>query len=202
MLKTTDQFVADENGKFIEEIDTKALNQCKDLIQRYVKVVLGLIYLPLGNACTVFAMAQSDLYEKIIYYVGFIPTKGDIAVWGIRYGKYGHVGVVLSANLLYMTVFEQNDPLYSPCHIKRYSYFGLIGFLRKKGMATDEEFIKSLYRMVWKREPAYGDWYYFKVRLLAKSITAKTLQSTVEWTYGQYLNRGNDWWQKEKGKWI
>ena len=205
MTKRLDQFVKDYSGKFIEEVDSVALNQCKDLVQRYIKEVWGLAYLPFGNAYNMFAKAQNDLYNKVINSYFSVPQVGDVIVWGTRYGQYGHIGVVTSANLFWFNSFEQNDPLRSPSHIKRYSYSGVTGWFRPKVIKMTDETIKSLYRKYWKREPAFGDWMYYKNR---KDYEI-SLEDTMKFQAGKYYllesrkkGDGDKWLQAEKAKYV
>lgn len=73
-------------------------------------------------------------YEGYKYYKNtpkFLPLVGDMAIF--NYGKYGHIGIVQSATLRSMKVFQQNDPIGSPAVVKTYNYTKppCIGFLRK-----------------------------------------------------------------------
>lgn len=65
---------------------------------------------------------------------------------------------------------------------------------------TQEE-IKELYRKVWKREPAPGDWMYFQKRLEMGTIKDyNDLKAKMSYTYSQFKKNGDAWWQAEKRK--
>lgn len=82
--------------------------QCVDLHNHYCKNVLGLT----GNTGASYAkyLINNEYLKqnfKIVKNYGtYIPPKGSIAVWtGFT---YGHVGIVLSANLISFKCIEQN----------------------------------------------------------------------------------------------
>ena len=56
--------------------------------------------------------------------------------------------------------------------------------------STSDEAIKILFRKIWKREPATGEWKYFVSRLQKGTLKAKDLESTI--TY---------WSQQPDSKW-
>lgn len=63
-----------------------------------------------------------------------IPQSGDVVIWG--YGVYGHVAVIIEANVNEMKTFEQNCQVSSLgkdnfCKIKNTDYKDVIGWLRK-----------------------------------------------------------------------
>ena len=207
-MKTLSQFIADYNGKYVEETGPNSKNQCVDLAQRYIKEVWGLAYLPLDHAYNLFAKAQGDLYIKVINSYFAIPKVGDVIVWGQKLGQYGHIGVVTSANLFWFNCFEQNDPLRSPCHIKRYSYFGVTGWFRKKVIESPKQLIRKYFKEAWKREPFTGEVNVFLNRLKAKNITVSQLQDKIKFCAdkrnfleAEQKDKGDKWWNEEKRKW-
>jgi hypothetical protein len=207
-MKTLSQFIADNNGKHIEEVDPSAFNQCKDVAQRYIKEVWGLAYLPFGNAYNMFALAQSDLYDKVINSYFAIPKAGDVIVWGQKLGQYGHIGIVTSANLFWFNCFEQNDPLGSVCHVKRYSYYGVIGWFRSKVKQSTEQMIRTFFKQSWGREPFTGEVNVFLNRLKKKNITVSQLEEKIKYCYDKRnileqkeKGSGDKYWDEEKRKW-
>lgn len=59
-----------------------------------------------------------------------IPQAGDIAVWD---GKYGHVAVVLFANVNRLITFDQNyNTKNEPCTFVYHTYKNCLGFIRRK----------------------------------------------------------------------
>lgn len=69
----------------------------------------------------------------------------------------------------------------------------------------DEE-IKQMFKEIWKKEPATGDWMYFKVRKQLGNMP--NMQSTMSYWYGivypggQFSPKGNLRWQAEKDKYL
>ena len=92
--------------------------QCVDFFNFYLKEVFG-IAKPI-DAFPVSYAAQLPNYvgnvagwQAIANYYDFIPQPGDIAIWGTAYnGGYGHVAVIIAADMNQMTTIGQNE--YSP----------------------------------------------------------------------------------------
>lgn len=116
--------------------------QCVDLARCYIKSVLGLRQ-PAGieGAKDFYNNFEKDKlltsqFIKIPNTPLTVPKKGDIVIWSGLYGKYGHVAIIDSANLMSFIAFSQNDPGQSPCIFKKYSYKCVLGFLRAKDTGT------------------------------------------------------------------
>lgn len=78
--------------------------QCKDFINAYCQENWG--FTPPGNAIDVISYNYPSGWQKIQNTPDFIPQPGDIAVWTI--GTYGHVGIIISANINSFVSVEQN----------------------------------------------------------------------------------------------
>lgn len=71
------------------------------------------------------------------------------------------------------------------------------------GVGITDETIKGLYRDIWHREPATGDWTYFRVRLDIGSISDyDDLVNKMKYTYAMWKEKGDRWWQNEKDKYL
>ncbi len=107
--------------------------QCVGLIEVWTDY-LGLPH-TWGDADQLFANADPFYFDKIVNTPTAIPTTGDIIVWTSEFnGGVGHTGVATgkNTNAGFVEVFEQNDPLGSPCHIKLYNYAYIQGWIRPK----------------------------------------------------------------------
>jgi surface antigen len=84
-----------------------------------------------GNAIDWANNGDGKNYKFIKNFSTFVPKGGDFAIF--QTGKYGHIGVVYSATVKEMNVFQQNDPVGSPAKQKIYNYIKpkCVGFLRK-----------------------------------------------------------------------
>lgn len=90
-----------------------------------------------GHAKDLYANAPDEYFAKIPNTPDAIVQEGDIVVWGQGYnGTFGHTGVAKGkADVSSFECFQQNDPLGSKPHIKRYNYSYVIGWLRPKNPA-------------------------------------------------------------------
>lgn len=84
-----------------------------------------------GTALEIYNNGISG-YNKVGNVVGpngNYPAPGDFVFFGSQYGGGdGHTGLVTTANLASVTLFEQNDPYGSTAHMKAYSYYDLLGW--------------------------------------------------------------------------
>lgn len=102
--------------------------QCS-AVPHYFERLLGLpiVY---GNAVDTYENAPDDLYDKVLYKPGLVPSPGAIMVWGAPYGRRtsktgipifdGHTAVVVSVSGTRITVVSQNDPTGSAVVLKTY----------------------------------------------------------------------------------
>ena len=106
--------------------------ECVGLVSVWIEN-LGLPHI-WGHAKDLYKNADPKSFEKIPNTPTAVPQKGDIIVWSEKYnGTFGHTGIVTgTGNVNNFEAFEQNDPLGSNCHLKMYSYFAVVGWLRPK----------------------------------------------------------------------
>jgi len=147
-------FLNENNGKFIERVDSSNLNQCFDLAIYFCEylglpktIFSGLIYAyeiytnPTEVEKQNFTLIANDSVDAI-------PQVGDLVVWSYLYGGAGHVGICTgTANTTSFECFEQNDPIGTNCHLKTYSYSRVLGWLRFKdtsGLKYNEEEMSAM----------------------------------------------------------
>lgn len=147
---TLNEFINKYNNQYVEEVDSSSPYQCFDLILRFCKEInlqTNLFpYIAASDIYDKFGPTQAQYFTRIYNGPNDIPKEGDIIVWngyfnGYWYnGKYylgrGHVGVVKSASLYSLEVFEQNDPTGTPSHVKAYDYRNISGWLRPKNYTS------------------------------------------------------------------
>jgi len=129
---TLSQFIAKYNGKYLD-YDRAFGAQCVDLTKAYYKEVLG-IAPKIGNAITYWTTIDPR-FIRIKNTPTGVPRAGDVVVFG--WGKYGHVCVATgNGNMWWFDAFSQNDPLGSPCRVRRYYtptiWRAPLGWLRKR----------------------------------------------------------------------
>lgn len=145
-----DKFLSDNNNKFIERVDSNALNQCFDLAIYWCEY-LGLpqnIFAGLYYAAQIWYPSTSIAIKNFNYIENGpndIPIKGDVPVWKPGYnGGAGHVGVATgNATVYWFDCFEQNDPVRSNSHVRRYSYDYVYGWLRLKTTAAADPYVEK-----------------------------------------------------------
>lgn len=128
MLKI-EQFVKDNTGKFLDDGNGRYKGQCVSLVKRYQRYVKW----PVTNGNAIDQAKADKNYDFIQYKAFFVPRPSDIVVF--RGGDYGHIGVVVAANPLFMRVFNQNYPkgdLTNPAQTQTFFYNKVVGFKRKK----------------------------------------------------------------------
>lgn len=163
---TVDEFIAKWNGKALD-FDGAYGNQCWDLAAQYSREVVGvqggawevMPTGPNGGAIEVFTVFKAPLgtyYDKIANSPDptNLPKKGDLVIW--NWGTFGHIALCLGATPASISVFEQNSPVGSLCHItnaKQWS--GCVGWIRpkSKGDIMNTEAGTELYRTALFREP-------------------------------------------------
>jgi hypothetical protein len=160
---TLDEFVKKNKGEKLDFDDAFGA-QCMDLYRFYVRDVLVLPQSPpVIGAKNVWDTYLKQYYTRVRNTLSAIPEKGDIVIWGERYGKFGHIAVILEADLRKFIAFSQNDPLGKPCIIKEYRYDRILGWLHPKAEAivkiTDQTKI-----------PIGGDWGQMEVQAIRSSL--------------------------------
>lgn len=111
--------------------------QCVDVIKKYYKEIIG-INPQKGNAIDYWTTFPAVHFTRIKNTPAGIPPVGSILIWSL--GKYGHIGVVYSANVNQFETFEQNWSAtgLKPTEFKVHSYSSVLGWLiPKKDVNTD-----------------------------------------------------------------
>lgn len=106
--------------------------QCMDLANEYNRDVVGGPFLVGPNAKDVWDSYPQDKYERIENTPEGVPTKGDIVIWGVGVGPYGHIAVFDHGDVNTFVSFDQNWPINSLCHYQVHNYNGVLGWLRPK----------------------------------------------------------------------
>ncbi len=84
-----------------------------------------------GNAKDLYNGSSPSYFDKIPNTPTGFPRAGDIIVWGIN--TYGHIAVVISADVNTFTVLEQDSYKQVAAYRQKWpSYSGVIGWLRPK----------------------------------------------------------------------
>lgn len=140
---TFDAFVKLNQGKYLEFPGTSsALYQCVDLMRYFIHDVWALDPYIIPRAATAklaydYARTNSKI-TKIPNTPDGIPQKGDIlffkmSLWPpFNFGWAGHVGIVYSADLYKMVLFNQNWPTGRSCQFQSFSYKDCMGWIHKK----------------------------------------------------------------------
>ena len=142
-MQTYDQFFNQWNNKPCEVSDPTNKEQCMDLAfawcdaREIPRIAIAHLY-----AYQVYSVPTEDTYlhfYRIPNTPRMIPKVGDLIVWTYAFNNSaGHIGVVHhtpAPNLNKVTVFQQNDPIYSDCHLKEYNYTNVAGFLRPMNLS-------------------------------------------------------------------
>jgi hypothetical protein len=135
-----DEFIAKWTNRPVD-FDGIYPNQCMDLVHQYVYDVLGIkdkTVLAKPWAARVFTEFNWPQYFERIYNTPTgVPQKGDIAIYkeAINYDPsvghgYGHICVVVDANVNNFRSFDANWPLNSLPHIQYHNYNYIWGWLR------------------------------------------------------------------------
>jgi surface antigen len=114
--------------------------QCVDLVQIYNKEVINAPSLK-GNAKDYAVNTQPNFYEYKINYLWYIPPRGSIAIWNDKAGGgFGHVSIVLSANLMKFTSLDQNWPTGAVVSEIEHNYINVMGFLVPRDQNVIEKY--------------------------------------------------------------
>ena len=139
-MQNQQEFFIKYNNKFLD-VDGVFGNQCVDVIKAYVKEVLGIIPVISGNAIDFwnyppagFTLIKNTPFNK--------PLPGDIIIWNTKYSNpYGHIAVVNWSRYFDVGVFEQNNPVGSPCHFGTHNYKNVLGWLRPQPVSNSNKFV-------------------------------------------------------------
>ena len=122
------KWVYAQEGKFLD-YDGAYGAQCVDLIAYYYKY-LGQSKYVKGNGCDYVSNALPDGWIRIKNTADFVPEPGDIAVWGTELSAYGHVAIILSADVHSFVSMDQNWPRGSACKRVTHNYNKFWGVIR------------------------------------------------------------------------
>ena len=138
------EFFAKYNGKFVD-YDGAFGTQCVDLMRQYCKDVLGVagyVAIPqTGNAKDIFRnfpLGGNQYFSKVFNTPTNMPKKGDVlffktSLWfPFLFGWAGHVGIVESADLYNLVLFNQNYPTGRYCEFRKFKYKDCQGWLIPK----------------------------------------------------------------------
>ena len=107
--------------------------QCMDLYRQFVKECLGFPQSPAVNgAKDVWNTYLTNYFDRIENTLTAVPIKGDIVIWGVGVGPYGHIAVCKDGTQQEFTSFDQNWPVGSLCHFQKHNYNNVLGWLRVK----------------------------------------------------------------------
>lgn len=135
------QWIANAPGRRID-VDGAYGLQCKDVIDDYCLWLFNDWQNTIrpANAKEAFANSNGDFFEKILNNMSdpnLLPQRGDIIIWGTMVGNpYGHIAVVLGADLNGVNVIEQDGFAQTPARTIRrpwiFSGGPVIGWLRPR----------------------------------------------------------------------
>ncbi len=126
------------NGKVVD-IDGFYGGQCLDLAHAYHMECLDLT-----DKTILAAPAAKDVYLRYPHIKGSqyfkripnlpwsVPKQGDLIIWGLKAGPYGHIAIVNEANVRRFTSFDQNYGADKKCRLVEHNYYGVLGWLLYK----------------------------------------------------------------------
>lgn len=127
---TLQEYTDQTNGKGID-YDGAFGFQCVDLARDYCKKVLNVtLSPPVEGAKDIWNTYNTKSFTRIENTPEAVVQAGDIVIWGVKYGKYGHIAIALSGNKERLQCLSQNDPVGTKTSIKNYTYKHILGWLR------------------------------------------------------------------------
>ena len=126
------EFIPKYQGQLVAAPDGSFPGQCVSLVKQWLDFC-GWPALR-GNAINWQYNGDGKTYKFFKNYAWTVPNPGDMCVFKV--GPYGHIGIVVQANLSNMLVFNQNWPqgnTTDPAKLTSFDYRHpiCIGFLRK-----------------------------------------------------------------------
>lgn len=127
---TQENFFIKYNWKFLDVDGVPYGNkfQCVDVIKQFFVEVLGVPAIR-GNAIDYwnhqpagFTQIKKTMFNR--------PNPGDIIIWNEKVNPLGHIAIANWTRFIDVGVFEQNNPLGSPCHFDTHNYKNVLGWLR------------------------------------------------------------------------
>lgn len=131
---TIQQFFDKYNNRGIDFDNYYGL-QCMDLAHQYGVEVVGQD-IPAAPAAKDVWNKSTPGYDKIANTPSGVPQKGDIIIWGVGVGQFGHIAVFDHGDANTFVSFDQNWPLNSLCHFQNHNYNGVLGWLRPKSSVS------------------------------------------------------------------
>jgi hypothetical protein len=130
---TLSEFVDKYKGKFVEVAGSPgALNQCVDLVNAYIRDVLGLQIIEHTNAKDFITKAGAK-YDAFLNTPTAIPLAGDVIIWNKNVGGgAGHIGIFLEGDINSFKSFDQNWGNNKFSEIEEHGYKNVVGWLRAK----------------------------------------------------------------------
>ena len=126
------EFISKYDGKGID-FDGAWGDQCVDLFRQYVKEVLRVPQSPpVIGAKHIWDSYLPEHFSRIDNTLRGVPKKGDVVIWGVDFGEFGHVAIFIEGTTRSFKSFDQNYPLGSKCHIQSHKYTGVLGWLSFK----------------------------------------------------------------------
>ncbi len=101
--------------------------QCVDLADQYAQDVIG-HKLPAVAGAKDFWNFDINGYDKINNTPTGVPVKGDIIIWGVGVGQYGHIAIFDHGDQNTFTSWDQNWPVNSLVHQQNHNYTGVLGW--------------------------------------------------------------------------
>jgi hypothetical protein len=128
---TLQQFLEKWNGQFCEITGSaNAKNQCVDLANAYLRDVCNHPIVEWTNAVD-FPSKIKDMEWIPNDEETDLPKEGDIIIWNSNVGGgSGHIAIFLDGTTSKFNSFDQNWPLYSPCHVQSHTYTNVSGWLK------------------------------------------------------------------------
>jgi len=111
--------------------------QCMDLAHQYAVEVVGKDFQPAPAAKDVWKQTIPG-YDKIPNTPTGVPIKGDIVIWGVGVGPYGHIAVFDNGDANKFVSFDQNWPVGTICHLQNHNYTGVLGWFHPKSVPVDK----------------------------------------------------------------
>lgn len=142
-----EEFVKKYNGK-ATDYDGGCGVQCVDLAKLYMDKVCDVKIGAIGNA-EAYWNRYNELkilnqnFDRIANTPSFVPQKGDIVVWGLKHGKYGHIAIATGeGNTKYFYSYDQNWGIKAMHKVKHSYKDGFEGVLRPKNLLKNGDAIE------------------------------------------------------------
>lgn len=122
---TFQEFLEKNNGRYVEVAGSaNAKNQCVDLVNAYLRDVLGQPTVEWTNA--IDFPSKLKTWEWILNTPTGLPSEGDLIIFN---GVVGHISIFIEGDTNSFRSFDQNYPIGSPCHVQNHNYKNVKGWL-------------------------------------------------------------------------